>query len=238
MCCCVTGFSTNKKAKADIVMSASEHKTRLSDMAQEEILYRINSGELTPGTRLPSEPELARQMGISRGILREALNSLEAKGYITRIPRGGSHITQREESEMSESFSRALISADLSELLSLREAIELYCFRLAAEQYNEEELDKLEKLLDRTDITPEQIDRAFHYSITRMSGNNLFQQLIALYFDRAQQMRLPAVTKKRLSAAEAEHRRILEALRNQDMRGGQASLRKHFRNIRKRCFIL
>ena len=57
-------------------MEHSDNRPRLSDLAQEEILFRIRSGELPVGTRLPSEPELAQQMGISRGILREALNAL------------------------------------------------------------------------------------------------------------------------------------------------------------------
>ena len=45
-------------------------RVRLSDKAEQELLLRIHSGELPVGTRLPSEPELAEEMNISRGILR------------------------------------------------------------------------------------------------------------------------------------------------------------------------
>ena len=65
---------------------------RLSDKAEQALLQQIHSGELPVGAKLPSEPILAKEMGLSRGILREALNSLQAKGYISRTPRGGSYV--------------------------------------------------------------------------------------------------------------------------------------------------
>lgn len=56
---------------------------------------RISSGELTPGTRLPSEPDLAGLHDVSRVTIRRALAELEREGLISRRPGAGTFITAR-----------------------------------------------------------------------------------------------------------------------------------------------
>ncbi len=56
----------------------------LAQQAQQYLLNLIESGEFQPGEQLPSEAELATQLGISRGTLREALLNLEQQGVIAR----------------------------------------------------------------------------------------------------------------------------------------------------------
>ncbi len=56
---------------------------------------RISSGELTPGTRLPSEPDLAELHDVSRVTIRRALAELEREGLISRRPGAGTFITAR-----------------------------------------------------------------------------------------------------------------------------------------------
>ncbi len=52
--------------------------------AQEALLHLLSKGGYRPGDKLPPEPELARQLGISRATLREALRSFESQGLIVR----------------------------------------------------------------------------------------------------------------------------------------------------------
>ncbi|MFI7011581.1 winged helix-turn-helix domain-containing protein [Streptomyces sp. NPDC050145] len=49
---------------------------------------QISSGELTPGSKLPTQAELAREFGVQRGVVRQALKGLEAEGLLTSIGRG------------------------------------------------------------------------------------------------------------------------------------------------------
>ncbi|NLD01792.1 MAG: winged helix-turn-helix transcriptional regulator, partial [Clostridiales bacterium] len=86
---------------------------RLSDKAEQALLQQIHSGELPVGAKLPSEPTLAKEMGLSRGILREALNSLQAKGYISRTPRGGSYVTRTADNHIGDSITAKVRSAEL-----------------------------------------------------------------------------------------------------------------------------
>ena len=70
-------------------------KKRLSFRVREEIATRIASGHIGPGTKLPPEPELAEEMGVSRATLREALRSLEEDGFVTRTRGAGTYATRR-----------------------------------------------------------------------------------------------------------------------------------------------
>ena len=65
---------------------------KLSDKVVKVITDQVKSGALKPGDRLPSEPELAAALQVSRGILREALTVLQARNIIYRRPKEGTYI--------------------------------------------------------------------------------------------------------------------------------------------------
>ncbi len=58
-------------------------------------MQRIEAGEWRPSDRLPSEPDLAASMGVSRATLRDALRSLEEDGFVTRLQGSGTFVTHR-----------------------------------------------------------------------------------------------------------------------------------------------
>jgi GntR family transcriptional regulator len=70
-------------------------KKRLSFSIRDELAARIASGRFAPGTKLPAEPELAEELGVSRATLREALRSLEEDGFVTRTRGAGTYATHR-----------------------------------------------------------------------------------------------------------------------------------------------
>jgi len=70
-------------------------KRRLSFRIRDELVARIASGRIAPGSKLPPEPELAEEMGVSRATLREALRSLEEDGFVTRTSGAGTYATHR-----------------------------------------------------------------------------------------------------------------------------------------------
>src|SRR3954463_13681390 len=99
------------------------HKTTAAQSIQEKaynlLRNRILSGDLAPGSAL-SEASIARQLGNSRGPLREAVRRLTAEGFLRQAPNGGSVVVE---------FSRR----DVAELYELREALEVYAAGKAAE---------------------------------------------------------------------------------------------------------
>jgi GntR family transcriptional regulator len=68
---------------------------RLSFAIREELASRIATGRIPPGAKLPPEPELAEELGVSRATLREALRSLEEDGFLTRTRGAGTYATHR-----------------------------------------------------------------------------------------------------------------------------------------------
>lgn len=70
-------------------------RTKLSFRVRDDLLSRIASGTIPPGSKLPPEPELAEEMGVSRPTLREALRSLEEDGFVTRTSGAGTYATHR-----------------------------------------------------------------------------------------------------------------------------------------------
>jgi GntR family transcriptional regulator len=67
----------------------------LRTVVREELAQRIADGEWRPTERLPSEPELAASMGVSRATLRDALRSLEEDGFVARVQGAGTFVTHR-----------------------------------------------------------------------------------------------------------------------------------------------
>jgi GntR family transcriptional regulator len=70
-------------------------KRRLSFRVRDELVSRIADGSIAPGAKLPPEPELAEELGVSRSTLREALRSLEDDGFVTRTSGAGTYATRR-----------------------------------------------------------------------------------------------------------------------------------------------
>jgi GntR family transcriptional regulator len=70
-------------------------KKRLSIRVRDELAARMSSGRIAPGSKLPPEPELADELGVSRPTLREALRALEEDGLVTRTSGAGTYRTHR-----------------------------------------------------------------------------------------------------------------------------------------------
>ncbi len=75
---------------------ASAQRSKLRSVSvQGELAERIDRGRLAAGTRLPSEPELAAEFGVSRATLREALRALEGQGLVRRLWGSGTYVADR-----------------------------------------------------------------------------------------------------------------------------------------------
>ena len=213
------------------VMSALEpiYSPSLSDEAFRKVIEAITSGVFRAGEKL-SEAELARQFGISRGPLREALGRLEGR-LVTRTPRLGVRVI---------SFGRA----ELEQLFLLREALEGMAARLAAERMSQSELDSLEELLEKHAARPDlaegrayfqrSVDDDFHFKIVRGARCNRIEQILldSVYYQLALQRLRSSTRPGRAKAALTEHREITEALHGRDPDAAEKAMRRHIRNAR------
>ncbi len=208
---------------------------RLSDKVVQQLLQRIRAGELPVGTRLPNEEELAAQMGVSRGILREALTTLQAQGYISRAPREGTIVQSLSGNESNNSFLALMRSAKHSDLIQLREAVECFVLRSVIRLASEEEINSLFQLLDAPLSTTEhRPDYFFHYRLAEISGNPLFCAFIDLYYDTVRKKAFSLTKNQRtLNTLKKEHVRIAEAIRARDAKTAVAAMRSHLNKVRR-----
>jgi DNA-binding FadR family transcriptional regulator len=156
------------------------------EQVAEHLRARVVEGTLQPGARLPNEEVLAREFGVSRATLREALRSLAAQSLIrtAKGAGGGSYVTSPSAEGVSSflhsSFTLMADADDVTieELLEARELLEVPAARLAAQRRSEDELERLrETIPDRPlRLGPDQqfvYNQDFHLVVLDWCGNTL-----------------------------------------------------------------
>lgn len=150
----------------------------------------IRAGVAPPGTRLPRDQELAAHFGVSRPVVREAIDQLRRAGIVEvrRGNRGGVFIRSLAIPTELLTGRTDLGLEDIRQLLEARRTIETTCALLAAERAGDADLDALEELaegLTETRTRPEdfiELDVRFHLRIAALSGNGRLEAFLAAVF--------------------------------------------------------
>jgi GntR family transcriptional regulator, transcriptional repressor for pyruvate dehydrogenase complex len=205
---------------------------------------RILSRALREGERLPPETELARQFGVNRGTVREALRELESRGLLQR--RAGSKlmcVSRPHHEAVAQGVSEALLLHDVTvrnvwEALTIleppiaqtaaraRTAQDLSCLAAAAEAFAAARADT-EQAVQRTAEVFRCVGRATHNPVLGLAQEPLLQLLepsLRVMIDKVPQAR------SRIATA---HRRLLEALEARDEDGAHDWMARHIRDFRK-----
>jgi DNA-binding GntR family transcriptional regulator len=185
---------------------------------REEIL----ANRLAPGTEI-NEVAFARQLGVSRGPLREALGRLAAEGLVTITPRRGAVVTKLTRTEFLEAY-------------QVREALESLAVKLAVPRLTEEQRRQLHALSDemvecarRGDVSGFfAVNRRFHDVFVQASGNRRLQETHAqLMAQMGRLMNKSHELRGGLEQSIAEHRAILDAVDRGDALGAARLLEEH-----------
>jgi GntR family transcriptional repressor for pyruvate dehydrogenase complex len=219
--------------------SASEvQEVSLNDRAIDHIRELIQSGVLPAGSRLPSEPRLAAQLGISRNLLREAVKALVLAGVL-EIRRGdGTYVTSLEPAVLLQGVGSAveLLQGDtLLELTEVRRLFEPVATGLAASRITAAALAEVEGHLiamreARSDVELlNKHDAAFHHAVVSAAGNRTLASLLEGISRRTVRVRVSR-GRRDAGAAErtlAEHDAIYRALAAGDSALAQAAALMH-----------
>ena len=182
-----------------------------ADRAYREIRALIVTLELPPGAVL-SEPELQERLGLGRTPIREALRTLAHERLVEVYPRRGM-------------FVAALDPRDLTALSEVREQLEPFAARLAAERRTDEDLTVLDDLLAAIDaiaaapdmVSLIELDQRIHHHIYRCAHNDFVQSACDEYYMHALRIWFLALDRvTHLGDAVAEHRDLLLAVRDGD----------------------
>ena len=192
------------------------------ELVSETLRQAILNGELLPGTRLVID-DLAKQLGVSPIPVREALQQLDADGYIVLEPYLGAKVAPIEAESVIEVF-------------SLLETMEVVSSRTACQYMSEADFSVLEMILLKMDSLinePElwsQENRHFHSFICEKSGTRLIGSLMSKvldHWDRLHRYFLKDVFARRLRQAQREHWEILKSLRTRDPARTETVVRQH-----------
>jgi DNA-binding GntR family transcriptional regulator len=192
------------------------------EFAYDALRDTILEGQLEPGARLVID-ELAAALGVSQIPVREALQQLQADGFVTIEPYVGARVTEIDASLICEVF-------------DLMEALEVISGRAACLHMSEDSLAEMESRLRAMDALVTDAERfsqenaRLHQFICERGGTPLVARLMAkvlAHWDRLRRHYLQDVFDRRVGKAQQEHWRVYEALGTRDADHVEQVIREH-----------
>jgi DNA-binding GntR family transcriptional regulator len=189
----------------------------------------ILSGRYRPGQRLVAD-ELAKEIGVSRMPVREALHRLEATGLVTLTPHRGAVVN-----ELSE--------AEIIEIYHIRAALDGLATRLAAPHLSKPDHDRLNGILDQMAAAAKakdldrvlRVNREFHQAIWQAAHAPRLHSLLENLYDASQRFRhISILLPGRLERLTQEHRRITQALARGDVNKAERFAIEHHEGTARR----
>ena len=211
-------------------------RTRLRDRAADQLSEMVISGGLEVGERLPPERELCARLGVSRTVVREALNLLEARGLISIEHGRGAVVSGGNPRAVRDTLGLLLRvqPKTLWELLEIRNILEVEVAGLAAERAGPDEVAAMRLQVDRMRDAiqvPEgyvDADVEFHALLARGSRNEVLLTMLEPVVDllRASR-RVSAARPGNALRALGEHEKILRRVEAGDAAGARQEMRVH-----------
>jgi len=215
---------------------------RLYRQIADQIAALIEKGEYGAGERLPPERDLAKQLGVSRPSVREALIALEVEGYVEVRVGSGVYVSgARAEARAAD------LSADSGpfELIRARWLIEAECAALAAKSATRAQIRAMEEALDDMEaardkgMMPLASDRLFHLRIAEASGNSALVLVVKTLWDQRTgplflRLEHHFDTPALWTVALREHREIVAAISRHDATAARAAMRRHMNQAARR----
>lgn len=220
---------------------------RPRQQVEETIRAAILSGELKSGEMLPPEAELARQFNVSRGTLREALRVLASQHLIQKVPgaRGGNFIRSVDYRSLGDvvidsvSNLLALGSIRFDEVADMRQMLEVPSVRLAAVNRSSEDLVRLKEILvaqkaaSVDDPGVPDLDRQFHTTIARASGNRVLASFVAALHHATEPVHYLSLSPEVGRETVRQHQAILRAIDAGDVDLAEKAVTEHLTYLRR-----
>ncbi|HET6346839.1 MAG TPA: FadR/GntR family transcriptional regulator [Myxococcota bacterium] len=211
-------------------------RTRLRDRAADQLLEMVVSGGLEPGERLPPERELCARLGVSRTVVREALNLLEARGLISIEHGRGAVVSDGNPRAVRDALGMLLRvqPKTLWELLEMRMILEVEVAGLAAGRAGPDDVAAMRLQLDRMRRSIEapegyvDADVEFHALLAQGARNEVLLTMLEPVVEllRASR-RVSAARPGNAQRALAEHEQILRHVEAGDAAGARKEMRAH-----------
>lgn len=245
--------------------SAQDPSVRVKSQPQrvfDGVVERIRGGALRPGDRVPPEPELMREFGVSRTVVREAMSRLQASGLVETRQGVGTFVLAPPAAEplLSRATGNVRMRQRLA-MLELRISLESEAASLAAVRRSDAHLAAMRDALDafeahrRAGSGTAEDDFRFHVQIAAATGNEYFEEVLrnlgGATIPRRPSSAAPGTEADGAAPRAAfgetqpllepgklithgEHEAIYEAIRRGDAAAARAAMFMHLSNSRER----
>ncbi len=204
----------------------------------------INSGQFSPGEMIPSERELAKQLGVSRSSIREALIALEITGWVEIRTGNGVYVTdplpQSAQSQSEDEFS-------LESLIKARQIFESAMAGLAAQNGTDAqraELGEITHDLTQLHVNDEKFlreDKRFHLLIGEMTGNDVLRDMMEYLWNKRKSSRFVRLESHYANndfplSLNRDHDDIARAIIARDAPAARKYMELHLQHVYERLF--
>ena len=225
----------------DFGLSGRKGRSRsLTHNLADRLSESIRSCVLRPGEKLPTEPEIMRQHGVSRTVVREAISSLQAAGLVeTRHGIGTFVCTSASGFEFGDDPDTIITVRDVLAMLELRISLETEAAGLAAARRTEEQLGEMRLALEAFQESMNRPDAAaapdfqFHLQVAYATGNRYFAEVMSrlgtttIPRTRVNLIQHEGERPHYLELVSQQHAEIYEAIRRRDPEAARAAMRAH-----------
>lgn len=213
-----------------------------TDVVISGVKRMLSSRRLRPGDRLPIEKDLAAELQVSRGSLREGVRALSVMGILETRQGAGTFVTRLEPAALLSAMEFWVGLQDgerANQVHTVRRALETEAAAAAAVQIGKDQLDEAERILERAHAAIQaepiqheaamQCDVEFHRLIAQASANHVLSALIETVSSNTIRGRMwrSLHDNEGLQATHREHLGILEALRGHDADRARTRMANH-----------
>jgi GntR family transcriptional repressor for pyruvate dehydrogenase complex len=216
--------------------------SRLYEQIVQQIEESILKGERKEGSQLPAERDLAKQFGVSRTAVREAIKALQEKGLVDAFPGRGTFVTNGTSNSMRRSLDRIIKSGDpdgWAYLVEVRCILEPEIAALAAVRATAQDLAAMREaydVMDNAGCDPDayiEADLDFHLALAEAAANPIVLSLIDSIVGLLREQRLSMFRiEGGPERGQYHHKRILQAIEGCDPRGARAAMQAHLGQVR------
>lgn len=200
----------------------------LREMVYEELKMQILTGAIVPGTRM-MEVDLAREMGVSRTPIREAIRKLEKEGLVTIEPRRGAYASR-------------ISTQDMVEILEVRQNMEGLAAYFAASRMQPDKMEELEEASENYNKAVAsgnmedmiKYDTKFHRVIVESCNNKILVQMIEQLQELVLRFRYIYYDNfRRAENMPEEHAMIMNAIKDKDADAAREAADVHIDRLKK-----
>lgn len=242
-----SGATERATRRAELVTTAFTNidpikREPVATQVARRLVDHILSGEMEPGTRMPSERQLAEAFGVGRSAIREALKSLSLIGLIDVRQGDGTYLRSADSALLPEVIEWGLLLGEkrTMDLVEARQELEVVIAGLAAQRRTDEDLTELRAIMARMADAPTpaafvDADVAFHLRLAEAAGNSVLRDIHS-----SVQALLRAWIARVISVSGAdgpsylEHVPILVAIEAGDVPAAQATMNAHMSSAANR----